>query len=120
MPTAFQLLLALITKQTENDQDNSANEPTQENAQDAIQALLEVFVDFPFQHECHRTAAVAAILSLVGRYAIKGSVPLFAVSATTRGSGKGLLVDTISIIATGRTAPRRLRPPGAVRPRWRV
>ena len=66
---------------------------------------MEVFVDFPFQHAYHRSAALAAVLSLVGRYAIHGNVPLFAVSASTRGAGKGKLVDAISLIATGRTAP---------------
>src|SRR5262245_8479379 len=35
-----------------------------------------------------------------------GNVPLFAMRATTRGSGKGLLADVVSIIGTGRAAPR--------------
>jgi len=52
------------------------------------------------------SCVIAALLSLVGRYAFAGNVPLFAVRSTTRGSGKGLLIDAISIIATGRQAPR--------------
>jgi putative DNA primase/helicase len=42
----------------------------------------------------------------VARFAIQGNVPLFSVDATTRGSGKGLLIDVFSAIATGRHAPR--------------
>src|SRR5262249_47719317 len=39
------------------------------------------------------------------RYAVLGSVPLFAVQSTTRGSGKGLLINAIATIGTGRVAP---------------
>jgi hypothetical protein len=83
-----------------------ADHPTH---QDAIQARLrleKVFVDFPFEAAHHRSAVLAAILSLVARYAIEGNVPLFAARSTTRGSGKGLLIDAISLIGTGRLAPR--------------
>ncbi len=82
-----------------------SDQPTIDDAQDSIEALKEVFVNFPFQHEYHRSAAIAAVLSLIGRYAINGNVPLFTVSASTRGAGKGKLVDAISLIVTGRTAP---------------
>ena len=46
------------------------------------------------------------MLSLVCRFAIRGNVPLFAIRANTRGSGKSLLADVISIIGTGSAAPR--------------
>jgi hypothetical protein len=65
-----------------------------------------VFRDFPFAADHHRSAAYAAILSLLARYAIAGTVPLFAVRSTTRGAGKGLLIDVISMIGTGRTMAR--------------
>ncbi|MEE8302775.1 MAG: hypothetical protein V3S24_10110, partial [Candidatus Tectomicrobia bacterium] len=81
------------------------DQPAMADAQHGVKALTEVFQDFPFQHPYHASAAIAAVLSLVGRYAINGNVPLFAVSASTRGAGKGKLVDAISVIATGRTAP---------------
>jgi putative DNA primase/helicase len=81
--------------------------PTLDDARSAIGLLQEAFCDFPWAHEQHDfSATLAALLSLVARYAIQGNVPLFAVRSTTRASGKGLLVDTISIIATGRHAPR--------------
>ena len=48
------------------------------------------------------------MLSLVCRVAIMGRVPMFAIRANTRGSGKGLLADVISLIGTD--APRRIGP----------
>jgi len=80
--------------------------PTLDDARGAIRELQEPLRDFPFVEPWHFSTAVAAILSLVGRFTIQGNVPLFAVSSTVRGAGKGLLIDVISISATGRQAPR--------------
>jgi putative DNA primase/helicase len=80
--------------------------PTHEDACQALKTLAAVFINFPFAHLWHQSSACAAILSLLVRYAIEGNGPLFAVSSTTRGSGKGLLIDVVSLIGTGRTAPR--------------
>ena len=49
---------------------------------------------------------LAAVLSLACRHAIRGNVPLFGITATTRASGKGLLVDAIALIGTGRRVPK--------------
>lgn len=80
--------------------------PTLDDARTAIGRLQEVFAEFPFAQDGHFSATLSAVLSLVARHAIDGNVPLFAVRSTTRGSGKGLLIDAISMIATGRHAPR--------------
>jgi hypothetical protein len=80
--------------------------PTLDHARAAIGCLHEAIKDFPFADSWHFSATLAAILSLVCRFAILGNVPLFAIRATTRGSGKSLLADVISIIGTGRAAPR--------------
>jgi hypothetical protein len=80
--------------------------PTIDDARKALHQLKEVYVDFPFSAEHDKAAAVSAILSMAARFSVQGRVPLFAVRSTTRGSGKGLLIDTISMIATGRHAPR--------------
>jgi hypothetical protein len=82
------------------------NRPTLDDARTAIGRLHEPFHDFPFAAPYHLSTTFAAILSLVARYAIQGNVPLIAVRATTRGAGKGLLIDAIHVIATGRQAPR--------------
>lgn len=79
--------------------------PTLLDAQTALKALVEPFEDFPFAADHHGSATVAAVLTLIVRYAVQ-SVPLFAIRATTRGSGKTLLADCIAMIATGRPAPK--------------
>jgi hypothetical protein len=80
--------------------------PTLDDARTALGHLQEPLRDFPFAEPWHFSATLAAILSLVCRFAIQGNVPLFAIRANTRGSGKSLLADVVSIIGTGRGAPR--------------
>jgi hypothetical protein len=74
-------------------------------ARKALNTLNDVLCDFLWEHDYDRSAALAAILSVVCRYTVIGNVPLFGISATTRGSGKGLLADVIVLIGTGRRAP---------------
>jgi hypothetical protein len=81
-------------------------EPTIDNARQSIESIKDFFQDFRFAQTFHGTAALAAICSIVCRFGIVGCIPLFGVSATAAGSGKGLLVDAITMSATGRTAPR--------------
>ncbi len=86
--------------------------PTFDDARSALGLLQQPFMDFLFDDTspANFSATLAALLTVLCRYTIQGDVPLFAVTATTRRSGKGLLVDVISIIATGRTAPRWAQP----------
>src|SRR5262249_54128953 len=84
--------------------------PTLDHARTAIGALQEAVKDFPFTEQWHFSTALAAMLSLVCRFAIMGNVPLFAVRANTPGSGKSLLVDVISVIGNGSAAPRWPQP----------
>jgi hypothetical protein len=84
--------------------------PTQSDASLAYAHLADVFVDFPYVEESHRCAAVAAILTIVARSAIRGAVPCWLFDASTSRSGKSLQADVISLIATGRPAPRMTFP----------
>lgn len=79
---------------------------TQENARYYYNLLSDVFVDFPYVNEYHRSVPIAAILTLLARPAIVGSIPAVVFDASTRGSGKTLQTDAVAIIATGRGAPR--------------
>ncbi len=47
---------------------------------------------------------MAAVLTIVARYAIDGPVPAFMADASSQASGKGLLIQITHIIATGRPA----------------
>lgn len=86
------------------------DEPTLDDAKGAIEALKEVVCDFPFQKPEHLSAWLAFLLTIFARPAIDGPVPLFAVDATTRGSGKSQLVDAACAIAVGRDAARTSLP----------
>ena len=85
--------------------------PTRHDVLAAVARLLEPFADFPFLDTAtDLPATIAAVLSLVGRDAIDGCVPLFAVRAPTPGTGKGLLADVVCLIGTGRSAARMSMP----------
>lgn len=76
--------------------------PSNDAIKKAIEVLLEPFSEFCYSVESDRAATLAAILSLIGRHAIRGPIPMFAVLAHAPGSGKGLLVSACSLIGTGR------------------
>jgi hypothetical protein len=76
--------------------------PTRSHAQAAVGALLDVVQDFPFAAESHKSAWLAALLTPLARFAFDGPAPLFLCDANVRAAGKGLLLDCISEITTGR------------------
>jgi hypothetical protein len=82
------------------------HDPTVDDARLCVRLLHEPFADFPFLAKHHQSATLSAVLSIVLRFTIQGKVPFFAARSTTRGAGKGLLIDAICVIATGRHAPR--------------
>lgn len=75
--------------------------PSRDDAIRAASQLLEVVADFPFAGDAHRSGWLSLVLSLIGRPAITGTVPLHTFDANTRGAGKSLLADGASVIATG-------------------
>jgi len=75
---------------------------TRESARSAVRQLEGVVQQFPFVAACDRAAFLAFCCTAVARPAFS-SAPLFAVRATRRGTGKSLLVDIVSLIATGET-----------------
>ena len=87
-----------------------ADAPTQGDASRARAELEEVFADFPFRGPENRSAALAGLLTLLARPAINGSTPAVLTDANVRGSGKTLVVDSISLIATGRATPKMSYP----------
>ncbi|HEY2552425.1 MAG TPA: hypothetical protein VGI64_17800 [Streptosporangiaceae bacterium] len=66
--------------------------------------------DFPFTADVDKANVIAALLTLTGR-SFFSLAPLFVVDASTPGSGKGLLVSTLALIATGEP-PHFLELPG--------
>lgn len=79
---------------------------TRADAERALVKLLDVFVDFPHVAPYHKLVPVAAVLTVLARAAILGPVPAFLFDASTRGSGKTLQSDIVSLLATGKSAAR--------------
>jgi hypothetical protein len=73
-----------------------------EQAVAALDELLEVVRDFPFDREAHKAAWLAALLTPLARFAFTGPAPLFLGDANVRAAGKGLLLDCIAYILTGK------------------
>lgn len=78
--------------------------PTKDQARAALRTLKEPIAGFPFVSDADRAVALSGMLTAVTRRAY-GAAPLHAVTAPTAGSGKGKIVDLISVMATGRPAP---------------
>jgi putative DNA primase/helicase len=86
------------------------DEPSQSDAALAYAHLADVFRDFPYVSTEHRSASIAALLTLLVRFAIRGSVPAWVFDAASKRSGKSLQMDVIHIIATGRACSRMTFP----------
>ena len=77
--------------------------PDQEALRNARDLLVnELLGDFAFVSNADRAHAVAAILLPFVRLMIDGPTPLHLVESPTPGTGKGLLVDVVSIPAAGK------------------
>lgn len=80
------------------------DEPKKDDAIGARNSIMEIAQDFPFAKDQHRSAWLAGLLTCIARPAIDGPCPLFAVDATTRGTGKTRLVHAISRCVFGQEA----------------
>jgi Bifunctional DNA primase/polymerase, N-terminal/Primase C terminal 2 (PriCT-2) len=94
--------------------------PTLEDAHKAAQSLLATVADFPFVGAEDRAAWLAACLTPLCRHAINGPCPMFTATANSPGSGKTLLFDLISIVATGRDIAKTTLPDSEDEMRKRV
>jgi putative DNA primase/helicase len=85
--------------------------PSEEEVAGAVRLLTKDWLgDFSFSGEADKANAIATLLTLTGR-PFFGLAPLFVVDASTPGSGKGLLVTTLALVATGEP-PHFLELPG--------
>jgi len=79
-----------------------ADLPSRDDAVASTKALVAIVADFPFASSADRSAWFAGLLTTFARPAIRGNTPLLVYDASVRGSGKGKLIDTIAVLATGR------------------
>jgi len=80
---------------------DAPDEPTRRAA---LALLDDIFFDFPFNDAASRAHALAALLLPFVRELIEGPTPLHLFDAPTPGTGKGLLMNVLSLIHTGRAA----------------
>lgn len=77
---------------------------TLDAAQSAAAILLQPFLEFPFvESRLDHAVLLAYLLTLALRPQLQ-TAPLFCVSATTPGTGKGLLVEACNLLVRGRDA----------------
>lgn len=79
--------------------------PTQDDARRAAERIFSSVSQFPFGDDNDRAVLLAGLLTAVNRPAIDGPTPGIAITGNVAGIGKGLLIDWVSCIATGRPAP---------------
>jgi hypothetical protein len=78
------------------------SQPTAQQITSAVEALLEVFADFPFSEFEHKATAIAFVLSPLARHAYPGPTPFFLADSNTPGAGKGKLLTASAQISIGR------------------
>jgi hypothetical protein len=88
---------------------NVADAPTLDDAKIAVAKIYDRITDFPFSstpsREVNMAAFLAALLTIVGRFAINGPVPFILLDANSPAAGKGLLTTVLCIIALNRVVP---------------
>ena len=87
------------------------DDPTLEDAREAMALLEEPLFDFPFAGPADKAAAIASIITLACRTAIQGCTPAFITTARTPGTGKTLQTDVASAIVCGRVSAKMSYPP---------
>ena len=78
--------------------------PSRTDAEAALKQLIKLIETFPFVTAADRAVALVGILSVLDRRSMT-TAPLIAFTAPAAGTGKSLLVDLMSVLATGRLMP---------------
>jgi len=80
-------------------------EPDRSEVEKARTLLLDTWGEFPYRDEASRAHALAVLVTAVLRPAVLGPVPLAVFTASTPGSGKTKLPETLLAVATGKKTP---------------
>jgi hypothetical protein len=78
--------------------------PTRRDVKAAIDLIESAISDFPFADDASRANAIGLMLTPLVRAAIDSPTPLALIDAPQAGTGKSLLAEVGSVIATGHTA----------------
>ncbi|MEZ5492853.1 MAG: PriCT-2 domain-containing protein [Gammaproteobacteria bacterium] len=78
------------------------NSPSSDEVKAASERLLEVFSEFPFvDHDQDKSVLLSYMMTMVIRAELP-TAPMFAIDASTPGSGKDLLVNCANLVVRGR------------------
>jgi putative DNA primase/helicase len=83
--------------------------PTRDDAVAAWERLKNLLRYFPWVSDTDRAVAISMLMTAIARPALPAA-PMHAVDAPEAGTGKSLLVDAASILASGTEAPVMARP----------
>lgn len=76
--------------------------PSKDDAIDALNIVVDILKDFPFENNESRSVSISAILTGLIRKSIR-TAPLHGYTSPKMGTGKSLLADIVGLIATGQT-----------------
>jgi len=79
-------------------------QPSRDDALRALQLLEDLIADFPFVAPADRAVALSAMRTILDRRSMSAA-PLHAFASPTAGTGKSLLVDVASMLATRQPMP---------------
>lgn len=82
------------------------NEPTLDDARNALLVLLDVVDEFPWQKDEHVSAWLALLLTPFARPAIEGAIPFGLLDKNVNGAGATMLAEVIGQICSGRGLPK--------------
>ena len=82
---------------------NISGTVTKEDAKRSADNVMRLVTDFPFANQDYAAVWLCLCLTILARPAIDGTVPMFPITANTRGTGKTKLAELASMIATGKT-----------------
>jgi hypothetical protein len=77
-------------------------QPMQDHIEWALNLIEQAIGEFPFVDQSSKTNAIAAMLTPFVKTAIDAPTPMALIDAPQAGTGKSLVADLISIVATGR------------------
>lgn len=83
---------------------NIPKNPNQQEIDQAVELLQEIFIDFPFVDDASRANTIATLITPILRPMIHGPVPLALFDKPAAGTGSSLLAEVVAIIVTGRDA----------------
>ena len=86
------------------DKCNVPEQPTQNDVEAALEVIWDAIGQFPYVSDANKANTLGAVLTPLVRPAIKNHIPLCIIDSPKPGTGKGLLIDFISAIATSEAA----------------